>query len=184
MVLLAHSMGGLVAIRAAETHAVPVAALVTTAPLLGVSVPISPVTLCVGRILSTIAPRTRFRTKITPEGLTHDVECLARRAADPLMHGGVTARWFFEVQTAIADAFAAAAQLTIPLLAFQGDIDAIVDPRALVRWFHEVGSTDKTLTLLPNHLHEILNEPDSATTIGLILNWLEERVPVDAAASH
>lgn len=171
--LLGHSMGGLVAVRFAETRPDRLAGLVTIAPLLGIGVPVPRLKLLAGRLMSRLAPRTRFRLDIDPSALTHDPDCLLRRATDPLMHWSVTARWYVEVTAAIELAQASAASIRIPVLLLLGDAERVVSPVAVQRWFRAVESPDKTVQVLADHLHELLNEPDWEQTARTVLEWMD-----------
>lgn len=175
--LLGHSTGGLISIRYSESRPGRFLCLVALSPLLGIAVQISPLKLLAGRVLSRLVPYTRFRLGLDPCDLTHDNERLQRRANDQLMHSSVTARWYVEVETQIAAAHAAAAGVRLPLLLLQGGADRVVSPAAAQRWFDAVGSQDKTMQVLPDHWHELLNEPDWLQTATTILNWLDARLP-------
>ena len=58
----------------------------------------------------------------------------------------------------------------------QAGSDLIVDPHAPHAWLERVASIDKTLRVLPDHYHELLNEMDWANTLADMLDWLELRV--------
>jgi acylglycerol lipase len=66
--------------------------------------------------------------------------------------------------------------MTVPLLVMQGAMDCVVDPLSSERWAESSGSTDKTFELFPDHMHELLNEPDRDETIDSLLEWLDARV--------
>jgi alpha-beta hydrolase superfamily lysophospholipase len=59
------------------------------------------------------------------------------------------------------------------VLAFQGLADVTVNPAALRGWWQHLGSTRKELIELPEHVHEVLNEPDWTTTADRIVEWME-----------
>jgi lysophospholipase len=129
-----------------------------------------------GRVLSFVAPRARFRTRIDPSFTTRDPEAVARRLADPLIHRSITAGWFFAMRRALRNAWREAPAMRGPLLVVQAGRDRIVDPTAAREWLDSTGSADKTFHCLPEHYHELLNEADWPSTAMLISNWLEERV--------
>ena len=176
--LLGHSMGGLVSARYVQTRDWKCAALVAVAPWIGLSMSINPIVYGLGRLLAGCFPRVRFRTNIRRTHLTHDAELSEKREGDPLIHRSVTAGWFIAGQQAVHAAKFEAAKITVPMLVLQGDIDPIVDARATQVWFSRLGSADKDkeLQILPNHLHEILNEPDRNETLSRIFDWLQSRV--------
>lgn len=175
--VIGHSFGGLVSIRFAETRPTRLAALVPMSPLLGLRVKIDMVTLALGRLMSIVAPTTRFQSKVPPEHTTRNLDVLARRMKDPLLRRSVTAAWFFQMKQALRDAHEQATAIEIPILAMQAGDDLIVDPQAVAPWLEKTSSADRTLKLLDEHYHELLNEEDWRETLNELLTWLESRIP-------
>ena len=81
------------------------------------------------------------------------------------------------VLDALCDAWSDAPRLEAPVLLLQGDADRIVNAEAPLKWLPLLGSRDKSLWLIPGHLHELLNEPGWEATSHRILTWLDGRVP-------
>ena len=179
--LLGHSMGGLIAIHHALAYPRRVAALALSSPLLRISVPISRPTLALGRILSLVAPRARFRSGVDPADTTRCEATLARRAADPLMRRSLTAGLFFAMQSALADAWIGASAIRLPVFIAQAGADRIVDPQAATDWARNLGSDNVECRQLAEHYHEVLNEPDWPETAACMADWLERRT---AAPQH
>ncbi|MEZ6065753.1 MAG: alpha/beta fold hydrolase [Planctomycetaceae bacterium] len=177
--LFAHSMGGLTAVRSLQRRTLPFAAACLSSPLLSLAINVSPVKRAVGKLCLLIAPRTRFRTRISESQMTTNTAALEVRRLDPLGQRSVTAGWYFRVLDAVAGAWADAVLLTTPLLILQGDADSVVDPEAVYRWLPLVGSRDKTLRLFSQRLHELLHEPGSDGMIDELLSWLDRRVPAE-----
>jgi lysophospholipase len=174
--VLGHSFGGLIALRFAETRGSKFSALTLMSPLLRLTVEVDRFTLVLGKLMSWIAPTTRFKSRVSAEHTCRSPEVLARREQDPLIHRSITARWFFEMQDAIADGWSDADSLTMPVLALQAGDDKIVDPLAVEPWLLSTHSSDRTFHSLPGHYHELLNEPDWETTGQTVLEWLDARV--------
>lgn len=171
-VVVAHSFGGLLALRLVQSGLVA-RGLVLSAPLLGVSLPVPRWKRCLGRALCLVAPRARFGTGIKIEYLTRDPEFQARRRADPLIQKTVTARWFFAMERGLEEVHRDAGKITCPVLALQGLADQTVSPMALCNWWPRLGTFQKELIELPDHVHEILNEPDWKTSADRIADWME-----------
>lgn len=175
--LYGHSMGGLVSARFAETRPDRIAALILSSPLLGFAIRVPPLKRTFGRICLKVAPQFRFRSQIPETLITRNPEALQLRASDPLSNRTVTAGWYFRVLDALCDVWHDAERVSAPLLLLQGDGDQIVSPEAPLDWFAKAGSRDKSLRLLKEHLHELLNEPGWPGTIAGILDWLDCRIP-------
>lgn len=177
-VLLGHSMGGLVAIRAVQTGLIVPCALVVSSPLLGLKIQVSPLTVLLGRILVRFIPGARFSNGVDPANMTHDPEFAALRSNDTLIDRTVTAQWYFAMRVAVDAAKRDVSQVQLPIFAIQGSLDRTTDPDALADWFSRVKSTDKELVVLEDHFHELFFESDWESTANLMLKWLDERVQV------
>jgi lysophospholipase len=177
-VLMGHSMGGLAAIRFAQTYRDRLVALVAFSPMLRLHVEVSRFTLSVGWLMSLVAPRTRFRSRVPAEHTTRNLDVLARRSQDPLLRKSVTAGGFFAMRRGMRCAWKSARGLQLPVLVLQAGQDRIAAPGAAGDWMHTVGSSDKSLMLFADAFHELLNEPDWRDTLDLAVQWLESRVPV------
>jgi lysophospholipase len=175
-VLVGHSMGGLISARFVQQFPDCVSALALVSPLLGVRVPVSPITVALARILSIVRPKSRFRKRIDPAYSSRNPDALSRGAQDPLMRQSLTAAWYFAMRAALQAAWDLAGRIACPLLVLQAGSDLIVDPHAPHAWLERVASIDKTLRVLPDHYHELLNEIDWANTLADMLDWLELRV--------
>lgn len=172
-----HSFGGLITARYAETRPTRMSAVVLLAPLLGLKVKINPISYFIGKCMTYVAPRTRFRSTVPVEHTTRNERVLRHRQKDKLIHRSVTAAWFFEMQTALEAVWSQAPELIVPLLTLQGSDDLIVEPSAAAPWIAETGSNDRSFRLMNGHYHELLNEPDWRETLAHILSWLETRLP-------
>jgi lysophospholipase len=176
--LFGHSMGGLLAIRAVQTGLLHPAAVALSSPLLGVRIPVPRWKTLLGRILVCCAPRTRFKTHISPQNMTRDANFLQRRLSDPLIQRTVTARWFFAMQKALTAAHRDAAKFDRPVLALQGGEDQTVDPTAVEPWLAKTSSTDREFAICPHNVHELLNDAGWEAIADRIADWLEPRTPV------
>lgn len=174
--VVGHSMGCLIVARLLECPGDYFAAACLLSPYFGLLIPVDRLTLIVGRILATVWPWYRFRSRVRAVDLSQDQEYLEKRKQDTLIQRAVTARWFFAVQHAVRQVHDDGARFRLPLLIIQGDQDHVIDPIATRQWFQIAGSQDKTLDMLPGHLHELLQEPDRGQTTQRILDWLDERV--------
>ncbi len=172
-VLGAHSMGGLVALRAAQMRAVQPEALVLTSPLLGVKVHVSPLKRWLGRWLVQVHPEARFRNGLDVRNMTRDEGFARERRADPLIVKTVTASWFFAMEAALAEVHRDASQITVPILALQGLSDRTTDGDLVARWLEQTSAKTKELIALPDHVHELLHEADWCDTLTRIVEWLE-----------
>jgi lysophospholipase len=181
-VLFGHSNGGLIAIQTALQAQTRFAALVLSSPLLGMRLVVPRWKVVLGRVMSKIIPALSLPSDIPPSDVTRDPEIAQRYATDPLVNKNATARYFTEMQAAIADSFARAAQITLPALIMQGGDDRVASAPDTRRFSEQVGSHDKTYSEYPGMFHEIFNDPERATLRAELIAWLNQRFAQPAAA--
>ena len=90
LVLLGHSMGGLVAARLVSLNLCPVDALVLSSPALDAG--LSPVQKLLVSTLPSIAPNLRVGNGSDANYLSHDAQVVADYQADPRCHDRISAR--------------------------------------------------------------------------------------------
>src|SRR5206468_423929 len=98
---------------------------------------------------------------------------LAERDVDPTIHRTVTCGWFFEMKAALRDVRDDVDALRMPLLILQGGADQVVDSECVRPWLDTVPSSDKEMMWLPDHFHELHNEPDWHSTMLQVVSWLD-----------
>ena len=175
-VLLGHSFGSLISARFAETRPKKLAALVLMAPLLRLKVQVNPLVVAWGKLVSLLLPSVRFESRVDPKDTTRDEVSLTAREADPLIHRSVTCGWFFQMKAALKAVWDEVDSLQMPVLIAQGGADRIVDPEVARPFLDLVPSTTKHLMWVPDHYHELHNEPDWLDTMTAVAEWIEEQL--------
>lgn len=183
LVLLGHSMGGLLAATDAAQYPHACQALVLSAPAVKVSEHISVWTIRIGRLLSALAPSVGV-LGLDPQWVSRDARVVAQYQQDPLVHHGKTpARLAAELLRAIEDLQARVGRIQAPLLVLQGSADRLVDPGG-AQWLAEhAGSRDKQARYFEGLYHEVLNEPEQEAVLAELVAWLNARVPPPAMLS-
>ncbi|MBE2315880.1 alpha/beta hydrolase [Solirubrobacter sp. CPCC 204708] len=162
VVMVGHSMGGLIATRYAQRFGKDLAGLVLSGPAIG----LSPV------LESWLADPPS--DPIDGAVLSRDPAVGEAYAADPLVyHGGwkrPTIQAFIDADRAIADGPAFGA---LPLLYVHGGDDQLV-PVAFARPVVErLAGEDSELVVIDGARHEVFNETDQATTIARVADFVE-----------
>ncbi len=161
--VLAHSMGGLVALDWTRTRAAgagagpPPAALVLSGPLLDVAVRVAPWKVALSGILSRLAPGLRIPTGIPLGDLCTDPAAVARFARDPLRGASSTPRWYTEMQAARRRVLPALPRLGMPAQFHLAGDERIVSGPAVATG-HASWGGPKELRRWPGARHEILQE--------------------------
>lgn len=169
--LLGHSMGGQIALAYALDHQADLAGLVLSAPALANST-VPKAAVGVLRAVGRVAPMLR-PAGIDPSKISKDPAVYAAYRADPLVHHG---RPTLGLSSAVVGQFEVlperARDLRIPVLMQHGAVDAIVDPSGFRRLQAACGSPDLTVHWYEGLWHEIYNEPERATPLGDLRDWL------------
>ncbi len=184
LVLLAHSMGGLIATTVAAAGKLDVDHLVLSNPALAVKVAVPQWKIMAARTASRWLPHVRIPTDIPPEHISRDAQEVRAYIDDPLVFNEATTRWggeFLAAQDAIADA---ASSVKTPHIFVQlGSADMIADPVVNVDFFGKTGSSDCRVEVYADCYHELYNEMDSARAPILddLRDWLVQRAQRVAA---
>ena len=159
VVLLGHSMGGLISLTYALNHPAELDGLMLSSPLLGVHPDARPPAILkiLARLLASIKPRLLFSSDVGGNNVSRDPDVVRAYIDDPLVSEKVSARWFVECTKAIDDIQDRAAELTIPTLLMQSGDDRLVDPQAAPQWAKNAPDHLVTLRVLDELCHEMFN---------------------------
>jgi alpha-beta hydrolase superfamily lysophospholipase len=173
--LLGHSFGGLVSAHYALRHSGDLSGLILTSPYFALRFPAPKFKLIAAQVFSRLVPKLALPTGLKGTDVSRDPEIAAAYDRDPLNNKNATARWFTESSAAQEAILARAGELRLPVLVIQGAADRVADASRTQAVFDRMGSTDKTLRMLSEQYHEVLNEPpaDRQKTITEIVNWLK-----------
>lgn len=129
LVLLGHSHGGLIVLRALAGERPPsAAAAILSSPFLALRLAIPAYRRVLARVASAIAPKLSQPSALRVEHLTQDKAKQAERLADKLCFDVATARWFTEAAAAQDYVFAHADRIALPTTWLVGADDPIADP--------------------------------------------------------
>jgi alpha-beta hydrolase superfamily lysophospholipase len=172
--LLGHSMGGLFSALFLTDSSHGINGAILSGSLVQVPEYVSPFTVKVGQILSSILPKVRL-VEIDKEGLCKDPAVVQAYKDDPLVYNGkTTARISNEINEAITQLEKKGSDINQPLLVLHGGDDRVCDPAWSQYLIDLVSSPDKHLIIYDGLYHEIYNEPEAETVFIDVLNWLEE----------
>jgi alpha-beta hydrolase superfamily lysophospholipase len=159
LVLLGHSHGGLITLRALSGDRPPqAAAAILSSPYLALRLKVSPLRKLFARAASQIVPMHAQRVPLDLEAVTRDAAKQAERAADRLCFDIATARWFTESSAAQEYVAKHAARIQIPTTWLVAGDDPIADPdrtRKVAAQVRNAAYHD-----LIGFRHEVFNELD------------------------
>ncbi len=176
MVLLGHSMGGLIAADFLLQHQSEfVAAVLTGAAIQSPQQP-PRIVLIVNRVIAAVMPQLGV-LRMDASGISRDPQVVSDYENDPLVYRGkATAGLVTALFSAMSRVVANAASIRLPMLIMHGSIDSLtaVDGSKLL---HEtISSEDKKIVIYDGLYHEILNEPEKENVMADILRWLEPHI--------
>ncbi len=158
VILIGHSMGGVIAARYAMTYPDDPSLLVISSPGLAATIKVPDWKTGVARFFSSRVASLSFSNGLKAEYISHDPEVVRAYEDDPLVHDRVSARWVVEFLRAIEECMANAKNIRKPILLIHGKDDNIADYRATEEFFNSVSSANKKLYLYEGLYHETMNE--------------------------
>ena len=188
LVLLGHSLGGLIAGRfVAEglqsTPAAwwrPVDALVMSSPAL------DPGTNAVQKLLLAVVapmlPNLAVGNGLKVDWISRAPEVVKAYAADPLVHDRITGRLGLFVARQGPAVIAAAPRWITPTLLMWAGADRCVSPVGSAAFAAAAPGGVVTVREWPGLFHEIFNEPEQGAVLKVLDDWLQARVPAAAVA--
>jgi acylglycerol lipase len=175
LILLGHSLGGLISLDYVLHHPESFAALAVSSPYLAPAFEIPAVKRLLGTLVSPVAPTLAVESGLSAESLSHDPAVVEAYATDPAVFPTVTLGWFREVEGAQAEVFARAGEIRLPLLLLIGGADPVAAPARALALFERLGSPDKRLRVYDGFFHEVFNELERERAVRDLLAWLDER---------
>jgi len=175
IILLGHSLGGLVAARWLAQQSPPPAAmaLVLSSPALAPRLNL--VQHMMVTVLSRVAPRLQLRSRLDPRRLAKAADVVRAYQDDPLVHDRITPRLAHFIRDAARALLAAAPRWTVPtLLLYSGD-DGLVDPQGSRSFAAAAPAGVVQAQCFANLRHEIFNETESDAVYQALRLWLDQR---------
>jgi alpha-beta hydrolase superfamily lysophospholipase len=178
LVLLGHSMGGLVAARfAAEMLSStpaewsrPVDALVLSSPAL--ALPMTPGQQRLLAVMSRMAPGVAVGNGLKPEWISRDPAVVAAYQADTLVHDRVTARLVRFMLDGGERVREQASRWRLPTLLMYAGADRCVAPSGSDAFAATAPRAKVRIARYDGLAHEIFNEPEKARVLDDLTGWL------------
>ncbi len=161
VVLIGHSLGGLIVLRYRQKYASlwkPLATIVS-APLIQLKVEVPAWKRFLAGIAARFLPTMSLPSGLKPEDLTHDRVEAEAYARDPMVFRIATAGWFASTQRAQIALWKEIPLLTEEQLHFiLPGADPICDSQAAQRFYDQLPTPKKSLQVYPESYHEPFHE--------------------------
>jgi len=179
LVLLGHSLGGLVVARfVAGGLEVPrpawhreVDALVLSSPALATEMTLSQKAMLA--VLGTLAPNLAVANGLKPAWISRDPAVVAAYEADPLVHDRIAPRLARFVVDGGPFVCASASRWQLPTLLLYAGSDRCVDARGSAAFAAAAPKDVVTARVFEPLFHEIFNEPERAEVLSVLGDWLD-----------
>lgn len=175
LVILGHSMGGLVTTSLLAERKPDVLGAVVTGPPLELGPGASRLQLRFARALRRFAPTARLRASISSADLSRDAAVAKAYDDDPLVFKRATASLASELLDAIARTSNAGMHVQVPMLMLHGEADRVCPSRGTRSFHGQLRGAGHRLRIYPKLRHEILNEPEQEQVFEDVLAWIQER---------
>jgi alpha-beta hydrolase superfamily lysophospholipase len=175
--LFGHSMGGLVVLKYVLDREPSVQGLLLSGPAIEINPDLAPLLRRVAQVLGRLFP-TLPTTRSPEDAISRDPEVVEEAKNDPLnYHGRVLARTGAEMLRAGDAVRARLEEVTDPFLVLHGTADTLASPEWSRRLYERAASPDKTIQLYDGLYHETFNEPERATVLSDMGEWIGDRLP-------
>jgi len=189
LVLLGHSLGGLVVARfiagALESPRPPwqrdVDALVLSSPALAIGMTGAKRALLA--TLEALTPNLGIGNGLDATGISRDAAVVAAYRADPLVHDRIAPRLVRFLAEAGPAVLALAPRWQVPTLLLYAGSDRLVVPTGSVAFAAAAPAVVVTARPYASLFHEIFNEPEQDEVLGVLTAWLDTLNPTPTTRS-
>jgi len=173
LVLLGHSMGGLIAARAVANSLPHIDALVMSSPALGAQTNLIQKFLLA--TLPKLFPHVRVDNGVKTPWVARDAQVVRAYVEDPLVHRQISAGLAAWILKEGAQTVAQASAWSMPTLLLYAGQDQLVLPQASAE-FARLAPSEVLQSYCFNVMyHEIFNDPEKAMVWTKLLAWLDSR---------
>jgi alpha-beta hydrolase superfamily lysophospholipase len=175
LLLLGHSMGGLVAARFVALQRRPLEGLVLSSPALDPG--LNPVQKLLVAVLPALLPNLRVGNGLDARLISHDPAVVSAYQRDPLVHDRIAARLARFIAEDSAAVLAAAPGWTLPTLLLYAGADRLVNPAGSRAFAAAAPAQVLSSQCFEPLYHEIFNEaePGRSQVLAALRAWLDAR---------
>jgi alpha-beta hydrolase superfamily lysophospholipase len=180
MVLLGHSHGSLITLRALVDERPPeVVAAIVSSPFLALKLEVPAYQRLLARVAIRLAPKLSQPNALRVEDLTQDTQKQAERRADALCFAVATSRWFTEALAAQDYVLEHAGRIQLPTTWLVAGADPIADPaRSRAVAAKIAGATYHDFASMK---HEVFNELERGRVFGELSRALTAASPANVS---
>ncbi len=174
LILIGHSLGGLIVFSFAATYPDEVRAVAASSPSLRLTHETPPLKVALVTGVARIAPTASFGNGVNPRLLCRDPQVVEAYVKDPLVHHVITARCALALRHAMQQSMQLATQLKIPCLLMQAGADEVCDPEAAAEFSKRAADSLVTFRRYEGLYHELFNEPQRQQILSDLCAWIDQ----------
>jgi len=159
MVLLAHSVGAVIAAAWVHDYAPPIRGQILVSPAFRVKLYV-PLAIPMLRLWRRLRVRPFIRSYVTGRLLTHDPEQIARYDTDGLISRAIAVNILLDLHDTATRVMEDAGAIHVPTLLLAAGSDWVVKLRPQRRFFVRLSSSVKKMHVFPGFYHDLLHEKD------------------------
>jgi alpha-beta hydrolase superfamily lysophospholipase len=173
LILLGHSMGGLVAGCFVAQKRRPLEGLIMSSPALDPG--LNSLQRMLLAVLPRVAPNFTVGNGVDPELISHDPAVVAAYKADPRVHDRISGRLARFIADAGPWVVSRASHWKVPTLLMYAGADHLVNPKGSHAFAAGVPNDVVTVRCFDDLFHEIFNEVDAEPVFEQLRQWLDAR---------
>lgn len=173
-VVLAHSLGAVIATAWVHDYAPPVRGLILATPAFRVKLYV-PFAVPLLRLRQRVLGPGYVKSFIKASMLTRDPEQADLYNADPLIFRQIAVNMLLDLHDTSTRLLDDAAAVTVPLLVLAASSDWVVKASAQRRFVERVSSPVKRFEVLPGFSHAVFHEKDRGLVVEKVRDFIRER---------
>jgi esterase/lipase/SAM-dependent methyltransferase len=172
MVVMAHSVGAVIATAWVHDYAPPIRALVLAVPAFRVKLYV-PLAIPFLRLRQKLLGGGFVKSYVKAKMLTHDPQQAEAYRADPLIFRQIAVNILLDLQDTSTRLLADAGAITVPTLILGAGKDWVVKLSAQRRFFQHLGSSIKQMEVFPGFYHAIFQEKGREQAIEKVRTFIQ-----------
>jgi len=173
-----HSMGGNIVANYITKKENNFIGAVLSSPWLKLTYSPSAIMLFFARIMNKVYPKFTQNSNLDVKGISHDPEVVDAYIKDPLIHGKISARMFYEIVNAGRKVIENTDKLSLPVLIQHGTGDNITSYKASKEFYDKSKRQGKDIIYKEweGLYHELHNELEKEEIFNFVNNWIEQKL--------
>ncbi len=172
--LYGHSLGGNQILNFALRRQPSIAGVIATGPWLHLAFDPPASQVALGKVMNSIYPAFTQASGLETAALSQDEQVVKIYKNDPLVHDRISAHLYMVSYQSGYWALEHASEFGLPLLLMHGGADRLTSAEAS-REFSQKAGDCCTLKIWEGFYHEIHNEPEQASVLKFMLDWLDQK---------